>query len=145
MLSSRSSSSSPNVAGSATYAVRMTLRGLVGASTPRSLAAIRATKSGLAVPAPVPAKSALVGVPSRSRVPPNPYGDSGDSSSSARIRSGWSTRSCMATPAPIEWATTTGRAPGAPNRPGASSNAATSSEKSRRPRVASTGALSVAP
>ena len=111
------------------------------------MAASRATKDGLTAPPPVPAKSAVVSVPTRSRVPPKPYGDSGASSSSPATRSGWSMVRCIATPPPIECATTIGRAPGANSATvgSASSSAATSSAKSRSPRVASTGAGSLPP
>ena len=127
----------------------MTTRGLAGSSLERSLAARRATKDGLTAPAPVPAKSGVVSVPTRSRVPPKPYGDKGASSSSPATRSGWSIGEVH-------------RHPGThrvrhDDRPGsrfeerlaarsaASSSAATSSAKSRRPRVASTGAGSLPP
>lgn len=105
---------------------------------------MRATKSGWAPPPPVPAKSAVAGVPSRPRVPPKPYGLMGDSSRADVNRSGWSAIICMATPQPIECAATiTGPPRG--NRSRSSSSAARSSAKSRRPRVASTGAASLRP
>jgi hypothetical protein len=55
---------------------------------PRSPSAISRTISGLAVPPPDPAKSGQQGVPARSRVPPNPYGDIGLSSTIEATASG---------------------------------------------------------
>ena len=51
----------------------MTTRGLeTGSSSDLSPAAIRRTKSGAAVPPPVPAQSSQQGVPCTSRLPPKP-------------------------------------------------------------------------
>ena len=53
-------------------------RGGLGASSLVSLSMRRCTKSGFAVPAPVPASSSVSREPSR-RVPPKPYGETGAS------------------------------------------------------------------
>ena len=80
------------------------------------------------------------GVPSRSRVPPKPYGESGASSSSAldpvRVVDQQLHRHAAAHRVGDDQRLGAGRA----NSSGASSSAATSSAKSRSPRVASTGA-----
>ena len=87
---------------------------------------------------PVPAASGVQSEPS-SRVP-KPCSGTGAWSVSERTRSGRSSSSCSTTPPPIDHPTTC-----APVTPSASSTEATSSEKSRSPRVASTGSVSLSP
>ena len=108
-----------------------------GASSLASPEVSRSTKSGLAPPAPQPASSSVSREPSR-RVPPKPYGETG--ACSVRLSAPWSIAYCMTTPPPIDqptrWAVGISKA---------SSVACRSSLKSRTPRVASTGRLSVPP
>jgi hypothetical protein len=75
---------------------------------------MRATKSGLAPPPRHRQVRGRRGVPSRSRVPPKPYGLSGASSRTDANRAGWSTSSCRSTPQPVECQPPPGRVPRVP-------------------------------